>query len=125
MVLGMRRSGTGFRGRFTAVWPCLLCLCGSGCGDSVVVAREFSLVSAAVESRDAGSDADERGLEPPFGFGHGGTGSLGQHPPSHLGAGGSHAIAPAHDKDDDGSGGGGGSGGSSGSGASSGSPQHS
>jgi len=112
----MRRSGTGFRDRSTPIWPCLLCLCGSACGDSVVVAREFSLVSAAVESRDAGSDADS--FEPHFDFGHGGAGPVVPHTPPHFGPGGSSGVAPHPSKgdgdDSDGSGGGGGTGGKSG-----------
>jgi hypothetical protein len=96
------------------VWLGLLCLCGSACGDSVVVAREFSLVSAAVESQDAGSDADGQSDGPHFNFGHGGSGPLGPHAP--FGVGGSLSKDP-HDKS--GSGGGGGLGGSGGSGGSS------
>jgi len=81
----------------TLLWPCLVCLFGSACGDSVVVAREFSLISAAAESRDAGSDADEQSDGPHFNFGHGGTGQLGPHAPSPFGAGGSVSKDP-HDK---------------------------
>jgi hypothetical protein len=79
------------------VWACLVCLFGSACGDSVVVAREFSLVSAAVESRDAGSDADEQSDGPRFNFGHGGTGPFGPRTPPPSGAGGSSSKDP-HDR---------------------------
>lgn len=81
-----------------------------------MVAREFSLVSAAVESRDAGSDADS--FEPHFDFGHGGAGPVVPHTPPHFGPGGSSGVAPHPSKgdgdDSDGSGGGGGTGGKSG-----------
>ncbi|HKO93783.1 MAG TPA: hypothetical protein VJU61_21665 [Polyangiaceae bacterium] len=111
----MRRSGTGGRDGFTPLWPCLLGLCGWACGDSVVVAREFSLISAAVESRDAGSDADEHNAGPHFNFGQGGTGPQQPHPAPHSGAGGSQSVAPHSNKDDgDGNGGTGGRDGTSG-----------
>ena len=76
-----------------------------------MVAREFSLVSAAVESRDAGSDADS--FEPHFG--HGGAGPVLPHAPSHFGPGGSAGVTPHPNNDDsDGTGGSGGTGGKSG-----------
>jgi hypothetical protein len=104
----MRRSGTDFRGRSSLVWLWLLCLCASACGDSVVVAREFSLVSAAVESQDAGSDAEGQSGGPHFNFGHGGSGPLGPHAQPPFGGGGSVSKDP-HDKSGTGGGGAGGS----------------
>ena len=83
MVSAMLRSGTA--------WPWMLLLFGSACGDSVVVARGVSLVSAA-ESSDAGvwdarvddehpSDAGHAGApnhhQPNTSHGTGGTGGTG------------------------------------------------
>ena len=72
MVAPMRPSGTA--GLAT------LLLFGSACGDSVVVARGVSLVSAAVEASDAGllGDAGRDDSEPSFVGGHGGA--AGHHP---------------------------------------------
>src|SRR3954465_14341487 len=73
MVGSMRPSPTA------GLW--MLLLFGSACGDSVVVARGVSLVSAAVEASDGGllGDAGADDAEPGFESGHGGT--SGPHPP--------------------------------------------
>jgi len=67
MVGPMRPSGTAGLG--------MLLLFGSACGDSVVVARGVSLVSAAVEASDAGllGDAGADDATPSFESGHGGS----------------------------------------------------
>ena len=90
-----------------------------------MVAREFSLVSAAVDSQDAGSDAGR--FEPHFGFGHGGSGPV-VYPPPHFGPGGSSGVAPHQskgDSDDSDSDRSGGTGGNGGTGGKSGEPKHS
>src|SRR5690348_1472153 len=68
----MRPSGTAGLG--------VLLLFGAACGDGVVVARGVSLVSAAVETSDAGllGDAGADDAVPDFESGHGGA--SGHHP---------------------------------------------
>ena len=87
----------------------MLLLFGSACGDSVVVARGVSLVSAAVETSDAGllGDAGTDDSTPGFESGHGGA--PGHHPPSSF-APSPRPASSAHDS----AGGGGGSGGNTG-----------
>jgi hypothetical protein len=78
----MRRSGIA--------WPWMLLLFGSACGDSVVVARGVTLVSAA-QSSDAG--LEDAGDHEPHHFGVGG-GSFDHHPGAHhsmSGTGGSNS----------------------------------
>src|SRR4051812_16484980 len=74
MVGSMRPSPTA------GLW--MLLLFGSACGDSVVVARSVSLVSAAVETSDAGLLGDARADDatPSFDIGQGGTSA--HHPPA-------------------------------------------
>jgi hypothetical protein len=81
----------------------MLLLFGSACGDGVVVARGVSLVSAAVETSDAGllGDAGTDDSAPSFESGHGGASA--HHPPA--------SFPPSPRTPHEGAGGGGGTGG--------------
>ncbi len=85
----------------------MLLLFGSACGDSVVVARGVSLVSAAVEASDAGllDDARAEDGEPSFESGHDGTSA--HRPPPSFSASAPRPPSGAHEA----AGGGGGAGG--------------